>query len=187
MGREEYGEGKELLMIQCIPPHQWSMLVVVSWRGHVWLPMELVLLYLLMMWLLTKAAGWILKCFGQYYLLIFSQMLQNSLDGASQCRWTMTRSILRKQPKSFFKGKAMAKSITWPESDWACVSLAEDKTEGKMPQEQTEDNCSRGLAEHHQGWNPASGDVYAFQTSGCNWLQRICNQVLHSESLIYDC
>ena len=22
----------------------------------------------------------------------------------------------------------MAKSITWPESDWACISLAEDKT-----------------------------------------------------------
>ncbi len=43
----------------------------------------------------------ILKCFGQYYLLIFSQMLQNSLDGASQCRWTMTQSILQKQPKSF--------------------------------------------------------------------------------------
>ncbi len=83
---------------------------------------------------------------------------------------------------------AMAKSITWPESDWACISLAEDKTEGKMPQEQagTEDGCSRGLAEHHQGWNPASGDVYAFQTSDCNWLQRICNQVLKSESLIYD-
>ncbi len=183
MGREEYGEGKELLMILSIPPHQWIMVVVVSWRGHVWLPVELVLLYLLMMWLLTKAAGWILKCFGQYYLLIFSQMLQNSLDGASQCRWTMTQSILQKQPKSF-EGKevdcyAMAKSITWPESDWACISLAE----GKMPQEQagTEDGCSRGLAEHHQGWNPASGDVYAFQTSGCNWLQRICNQVLKSE------
>ena len=49
-----------------------------------------------------------------------------------------------------------------------------------MPQEQagTEDSCSRGLAEHHQGWNPASGDVYAFQTY---------NQVLKSESLIYDC
>ena len=80
----------------------------------------------------------------------------------------------------------MAKSITWPESDWACISL-EDKTEGKMHQEQagTEDSCSRDLAEHHQGWNPASGDVYAFQTSGCNWLQRICNQVLKSESLIY--
>ncbi len=98
-----------------------------------------------------------------------------------------------KATKEFFEGKevdcyAMAKSIAWPESDWACISLAEDKTEGKMPQEQagTEDGCSRGLAEHHQGWNPASGDVYAFQTSGCNWLQRICNQVLKSESLIYD-
>ncbi len=33
MGREEYGEGKELLMILSIPPHQWSMVVVVSWRG----------------------------------------------------------------------------------------------------------------------------------------------------------
>ncbi len=98
-----------------------------------------------------------------------------------------------KSNQRVFEGKevdcyAMAKSITWPESDWACISLAEDKTEGKMPQEQagTEDGCSRGLAEHHQGWNPASGDVYALQTSGCNWLQRICNQVLKSESLIYD-
>ena len=42
MGREEHGEGKELLMIQSIPPHQWSMVVVVS--------VELVPLYLLMMW-----------------------------------------------------------------------------------------------------------------------------------------
>ena len=44
---------------------------------------------------------------------------------------------------------ANAKSITWPESDWALISLAEDKTEGKMPQEQagTEYSCSRGLAE----------------------------------------
>ncbi len=142
MGREEYGEGKELLMILSIPPHQWSMVVVVSWRGHVWLPVELVLLYLLMMWLLTKAAGWILKCFGQYYLLIFSQMLQNSLDGAPQCRWTMTQAYCKSNQR-VFEGKevdcyAMAKSITWPESDWACISLAEDKTEGKMPQNKQE-------------------------------------------------
>ncbi len=114
--------------------------------------------------------------------------------------WTALHSADGQWPKAYcksnqrvFEGKevdcyAMAKSITWPESDWACISLAEDKTEGKMPQEQagTEDGCSRGLAEHHQGWNPASGDVYAFQTSGCNWLQRICNQILKSESLIYD-
>ena len=44
MGRE----GKELLMIQNTPPHQWSMVVVESlesWCGHVWLPLELVPLY----------------------------------------------------------------------------------------------------------------------------------------------
>ncbi len=119
---------------------------------------------------------------------------------AFRTHWTALHSADGQWPKAYcksnqrvFEGKevdcyAMAKSITWPESDWACISLAEDKTEGKMPQEQagTEDGCSRGLAEHHQGWNPASGDVYAFQTSDCNWLQRICNQVLKSESLIYD-
>ena len=38
----------------------------------------------------------------------------------------------------------MAKSITWPESSWAYISLAEDQTEGKMAQEQAgaEDRCS---------------------------------------------
>ena len=46
------------------------------------------------------------EVFRQYYLLIFSQMLQNSLDGASRCRWTMTRSILRKQPKSFLSQRS---------------------------------------------------------------------------------
>ena len=60
-----------------------------------------------------KAAGWILKCFEQYYLLIFSQMLQNSLDGASQCRWTMTQSILQKQPKSFYKANK-CNVMQWP-------------------------------------------------------------------------
>ncbi len=71
----------------------------------------------------------------------------------------------------------MAKSITWPESDWACISLAEDKTEGKMPQEQagTEDGCSRGLQSITRD-ETSAGDVYAFQTSGCNWLQRIATK-----------
>ncbi len=138
MGREEYGEGKELLMILSIPPHQWSMVVVVSWRGHVWLPVELVLLYLLMMWLLTKAAGWILKCFGQYYLLIFSQMLQNSLDGASQCRWTMTQSILQKQPKSFWRERSgllcngQVNHLTWIRFEHA-FHLLKTKLKGKCP------------------------------------------------------
>ncbi len=191
MGREEYGEGKELLMILSIPPHQWSMVVVVSWRGHVWLPVELVLLYLLMMWLLTKGQDEFWSVSGNIICSYSAKCFRT--------HWTALHSADGQWPKAYcksnqrvFEGKevdcyAMAKSITWPESDWACISLAEDKTEGKMPQEQagTEDGCSRGLAEHHQGWNPASGDVYAFQTSGCNWLQRICNQVLKSESLIY--
>ncbi len=141
MGREEYGEGKELLMILSIPPHQWSMVVVVSWRGHVWLPVELVLLYLLMMWLLTKAAGWILKCFGQYYLLIFSQMLQNSLDGASQCRWTMTQSILQKQPKSFWRERS---GLLWPSQSpdlnpiEHAFHLLKTKLKGKCPKNKQE-------------------------------------------------
>ncbi len=161
--------------------------------GHVWLPVELVLLYLLMMWLLTKAAGWILKCFGQYYLLIFSQMLQNSLDGASQCRWTMTQSILQKQPKSFWRERSellcngQVNHLTWIRLSMHFTCWRQNWRENApRTTAGTEDSCSRGLAEHHQGWNPASGDVYAFQTSGCNWLQRICNQVLKSESLIYD-
>ena len=38
MGREEYGEGKELLMIQSIPLHGGGSVMC----AHVWLPMELV-------------------------------------------------------------------------------------------------------------------------------------------------
>ena len=130
---------------------------------------QLVPLYFLMMWLLTKAARWILKCFRQYYLLIFSQMLQNSLDSASQCRWTMTRSILRKQPNSFLRQRSgmlcNAKSITWPESDWACISLAEDKTEGKGVLWQTSDGActcaffSRGTLRAQQDFNPSRCNV----------------------------
>ncbi len=143
MGREEYGEGKELLMILSIPPHQWSMVVVVSWRGHVWLPVELVLLYLLMMWLLTKAAGWLLKCFGQYYLLIFSQMLQNSLDGASQCRWTMTQKHTAKATKEVLKGKKWT-VMQWPSQSpdlnpiEHAFHLLKTKLKGKCPKNKQE-------------------------------------------------
>ncbi len=147
------------------------------------LPVEPVLLYLLMMWLRQS-----IRMNSEVFRAILSAHIQPNASELIGRRFTVqmdnTQSILQKQQRVFegkaVDGYAMAKSITWPESDWACISLAEDKTEGKMPQEQagTEDGCSRGLAEHHQGWNPASGDVYAFQTSGCNWLQRICNQVI---------
>ncbi len=64
--------------------------------------------------------------------------------------WTALHSADGQWPKAYcksnqrvFEGKevdcyAMAKSITWPESDWACISLAEDKTEGKMPKNKQE-------------------------------------------------
>ncbi len=192
MGREEYGEGKELLLILSIPPHQWSMVVVVSWRGMYGCQ-----------WNWFSCIYWWCDCWQKQQDEFWSVLGNIICSYSAKCfrtHWTALHSADGQWPKAYcksnqrvFEGKevdcyAMAKSITWPESDWACISLAEDKTEGKMPQEQagTEDGCSRGLAEHHQGWNPASGDVYAFQTSGCNWLQRICNQVLKSESLIYD-
>ncbi len=166
MGREEYGEGKELLMILSIPPHQWSMVVVVSWRGHVWLPVELVLLYLLMMWLLTKAAGWILKCFGQYYLLIFSQCFRT--------HWTALHSADGQWPKAYcksnqrvFEGKersgllcnGQVNHLTWIRLSMHFTCWRQNWRENAQEQAGTEDGCSRGLAEHHQGWNPASGDV----------------------------
>ncbi len=193
MGREEYGEGKEMLMILSITTSSvkhgggtvmaWACMAA-SGTG------SLVFIDDVTCWQKQQDEFWSVS--GNIICSYSAKMLQNSLDGASQCRWTMTQSILQKQPKSFWRERSgllcngQVNHLTWIQ--WACISLAEDKTEGKMPQEQagTEDSCSRGLAEHHQGWNPASGDVYAFQTSGCNWLQRICNQVLKSESLIYD-
>uniref|UniRef100_A0AAQ4QMS3 Transposase Tc1-like domain-containing protein n=1 Tax=Gasterosteus aculeatus aculeatus TaxID=481459 RepID=A0AAQ4QMS3_GASAC len=39
-------------------------------------------------------------------IFIFSQMLHKSLDGASQSRWTMTRSVLRKQPRSCLRQRS---------------------------------------------------------------------------------
>ena len=52
-------------------------------------------------------------CLGLYYLLRFSQMLKHLLDSASQCRWTMTRSTLRKQPQYFFEAKKW-NVLQWP-------------------------------------------------------------------------
>lgn len=46
---------------------------------HEWLQVEI--MCLLMM---TEITGWVLKCAGLYFLLSFSQMLQNSSDRVSQ-------------------------------------------------------------------------------------------------------
>ncbi len=143
MGREEYGEGKELLMILSIPPHQWSMVVVVSWRGHVWLPVELVLLYLLMMWLLTKAAGWILKCFRA----ILSAHIQPNASELIGRRFTVQMDNdpkhTAKATKEFLKGKKWT-VMQWPSQSpdlnpiEHAFHLLKTKLKGKCPKNKQE-------------------------------------------------
>lgn len=92
--------------------------------------------------------------------------------------WTVLQSTVKQWAEAYFENdirlKAkkwnemaewpeMAKSVTRHESNWACISLGEAKTKGKIPQEQagSEESCSKGLAEHLQGRNP----VPAFKLS----------------------
>ncbi len=185
---------KELLMILSIPPHQWSMVVVVSWSGHVWLPVELVLLYLLMMWLLTKqqdefwsVSGNIIcsysaKCFRTHWTALHSVQMDNDPKHTAKA----TKDFLRERSGLLCNGQV--NHLTW--IDLSMHFTCWRQNWGKMPQEQagTEDGC------RVEAWQSITRDEtqrlvmsIAFQTSGsCNWLQRICNQVLKSESLIYD-
>ena len=133
---------------------------------------KLVPLYLLMMWLLNKTAGWILKCFQA----ILSAHIQPNASELIGRRFTVQmgqwpKAYCERQPNSFFKAKkwnvyAMAKSIhlTW-NLNWAFISLAEDKNwreNAPWKSRNWRQFAVEGLAEHHQGWNAASGDVYAF-------------------------
>lgn len=63
---------------------------------------------------------------------------------------------------------AMAESMARPQPNPACITLAQDKTEGRKTHKQAapEDSGSKSLAKHHEGGNPAFGDVHGFQTSG---------------------
>lgn len=102
--------------------------------------MELVPFYLLMMdshvYRATLSAG------------------KNSLESASQW-WTMTWSIFKARKWNV---------LHWPldHQAWiqlSCFLLAEGKIKGWKPAG-TEDNCSKGLAVHHQGRN----SVFMFLT-----------------------
>lgn len=75
---------------------------------------------------LTKGC---ILCIGIDNLFKFRQMLKNPLGAAFQCRWTMTRS-----ERDFFK--ALAKSVTRPEYNSACVPLGARQTDSKIPKEQ---------------------------------------------------
>ncbi len=142
MGREEYGEGKELLMILSIPPHQWSMVVVVSWRGHVWLPVELVLLYLLMMWLLTKQQDEFWSVSG-----ILSAHIQPNASELIGRRFTVQMDNdpkhTAKATKEFLKGKKWT-VMQWPSQspDLNLIEhafhLLKTKLKGKCPKNKQE-------------------------------------------------
>ena len=189
LGREEYGEGKEMLMIQSIPPHhQWSMVVLVSWCGHHvcqwnWFPC---IYWWCECWQKQQDEFWSVS--GNIICSYPAICSRTHWTALIQCRCTMTRSILRKQPKKWNVMQWPSQSPDLNPIEHAFL-LLKTKLKGKCPKNKQELKTVAvvGLVEHHQGWNPASGVVYAFQTSGCNWLQRICNQALKSESLIYDC
>ncbi len=95
----------------------------------------------------------------------------------SKVDWTALLSTNGQWPKTYSKNNpgvfeskkveysAMTKSITWSQPEWACISLAEDKTNGRKSHKQTttEVSCSKGLAMHHKEGNPVIGDVHEFQ------------------------
>ncbi len=142
MGREEYGEGKELLMILSIPPHQWSMMVVVSWRGHVWLPVELILLYLLMMWLLTNS-----RMNSEVFRAILSAHIQPNASELIGRRFTVQMDNdpkhTAKATKEFLKGKKWT-VMQWPSQSpdlnpiEHAFHLLKTKLKGKCPKNKQE-------------------------------------------------
>lgn len=98
-----------------------------SGHGYVWLTPDLGHSCLLMMWLLTEVTGWILKCIGLYSPFRFSQMMQNWLEAALQCKWVMTQKFL--------------KAKEWDVLQWSSQTPAAFQSWRK-----TESGSSKGLA-----------------------------------------
>lgn len=136
-----------------LEPEWWEEKKYAKWKevtrsmpSHL-MSMKLALLYLLTLWLLTKAAGWILTSTGQYHPLRFCQMLQNPLDSASHCRWTMTRAYSLKATQDFWRQKSgIFCDVRVDGRDLKLTEHASHFAEGKTNQnspEQTgsKDNC----------------------------------------------
>lgn len=166
MGREKYW--KERNSLWPVSQHhiicqtlcrQWGCMVV-SRIGST---------YLLMMWQLIEAAGWILA-FTRLFSL-FSEILQNWLDSNSLCKLIITQSQLRKALKSFSRQinaySLMGNQFTWPKPDRPCFSDTAKKTECRETHKQAaiEGSSTKGLAEYLKGENTAFGDGIG------SWLQ----------------
>ncbi len=122
---------------------------------------------LVMMWQRTETARRILK---------WCTLCPDS-DKLSKADWAVLHSKNGRWPKHTAKAtqelevkavnySAMAKSISWSQPNWVCISLAEDKTKGRKTHEQTttQVSSSKDLAKHHKGGNPVFGDVHELQT-----------------------
>ncbi len=172
-GRKKNGEGFEQLMIQIM----WTMNIICeTWWSSV------------MAWACMASSGTGLLVFiddvtedrssqknSEVYRDILSAQIQSNgakLIGqhfiVKNIRWPKTYS---KNNLGVFEGKeveysAMAKSISWSQPDWSCISLAEDKTKSRKTHKQTKTkvSCSKGLLKHHRGGNPVFSDVHEFQT-----------------------
>ncbi len=142
MGREEYGEGKELLMILSIPPHQWSMVVVVSWRGHVWLPVEL-----------FSCIYWWCDCWQKQQDEFWSVSGNIICSYSAKCfrtHWTALHSADGQWPKAYCKStKEFLKGKKWTVMQWPSQSpdlnpiehafhLLKTKLKGKCPKNKQE-------------------------------------------------
>ncbi len=139
------------------------------WHENTWFPVVLGYLCLVMMWQRTEAARLILKCTWILWpdSVKWSKVYWAALHSTN---WWWPKTYSKSNP-GVFEGKkvgysAMAKSISWYQPDWPCISLAEDKTKGRKTHKQTttEVSCSKDLVTHHKGRNPISGDVHEFQT-----------------------
>lgn len=84
-------------------------------------------------------------------------------------RWDKEELVPEKWEKNVYEGTA---------HDLKRTTLLHGMGMYGCQQAGTKDSCRNGLAEHHQGRNPASGDVWGFQTSGSHLLSNICNQLL---------
>ncbi len=162
-GRKKYREGLEQLMIQNIQHHLWNTV--------------------------ERCDGMSVHGFHDTGLLVFSDDMTE--DRNSRMNSEVYRDILSAQiqsnaakligrhlgqwPKTYIKSNPgvfeskkveYSGTISWSQPDWACISLAQDKTKSRKTHKQTitEVSCSKGLAKHHKRGNPVSGDVHEFQT-----------------------
>ncbi len=143
-------------MILSIPPHQWSMVVVVSWRGHVWLPVELV-----------SCIYWWCDCWQKQQDEFWSVSGNIICSYSAKCfrtHWTALHSADGQWPKAYcksnqrvFEGKevdcyAMAKvnHLTWIRLSMHFTCWRQNWRENAPRTSRNWRRCSRALAEHHQ-------------------------------------